>query len=137
MRARARNLWQSRERGTPSLDVTNARCVRERVQRRIVLRRPTLGRDTDDLGDRTLAVLLDSLLDRLRVLARELPLRCVVRAALRAEHEEAAQPRPHIDRPGVTAGRVRSLALQRNPLRHAARAMTLQVRHLAPPFPCR
>ena len=64
----------------------------------------------------------------LRVLARQRPLGRVVRAALRAEHEEAAQPRPVIDRPGVAAGRVRAWPGSGTRC-GTARAVTLQVRH--------
>ena len=70
------------------------------------------------------------------VLARQRPLGRVVAAALGAEDQEAAQPRPVVDGPGEAAGRVRDLARERRRLRHAARAVTLQIRHDAPPFTC-
>src|SRR5262249_10658058 len=53
----------------------------------------------------------------------------IVGTPLGAEDEEAAQPHPHVDRPGVAARRVLRLPRQRQPLRHAARAVLLQVRH--------
>src|SRR5262249_27409469 len=98
--------------------------------------RPTRDRRLNDLADCARTVLGHACLDRLRVLTRERPLGSVVRASLRAEDQEATQPRPHVHGPGEATGRVRCLARQRLPLRHASRAVTLQIRHDAPPFPC-
>src|SRR5262249_29545847 len=75
-------------------------------------------------------------LDCPRVLARERPLGRVVAPALGSEDEEALHPHPVVDGPGVPAGAVLDLvgAGDRRPLRHASRAVLLQVGHLPPPF---
>ena len=136
VRARASHPRQRLERRPARRLVAETGGHREREQRRVVLRRPALLAHARDLGDRARAVLVDAALDRLRVLARQRPLGCVVAAALGAEDQEPAQPRPIIDLPGEAAGRVRHLpgAGDRRPLRHAPRAVTLQIRHLTPPF---
>src|SRR5262249_50176816 len=88
----------------------------------------------DDLRHRPLAVGLDRLLDRLRVLVRQRPRRGVVGAALGTEDQEAAEPRPRVHRPRVAVVGILHLARQWQPLRDAVLAVTLQVRHLTPPF---
>jgi hypothetical protein len=136
VRAGARHPWQRREGRLPRHLVAEAGRHRQREDRRIVLRRPALVADAHDLGHRARPVLGQAALDRLRVLARERPPRGVVGAALRAEDQEAAQPRPVVDRPGEAPRAVRHLARarDRHALRHAPRAVPRQVGHLPPPF---
>ncbi len=134
MRSRSRDLRQRLERGLARGLVGRARRERKRKERRFVLRRAALTRDAHDLRDRTQTVLGHCLLDRLCVLAGQRPLGGVVRASLRAEDQEPAQARPDVDRPRVSTGRVRHLAAERQPLRHATRAVLLQIVHRVPPF---
>ena len=71
--------------------------------------RPRLADRDDRRATARGAVGREAALDRLRVLAREVPLAGVVAAALRAEDQEAAQPRPVVDRPGEAARAVANL----------------------------
>jgi hypothetical protein len=132
--ARAGHVRQRVERRRTRRLVADGRRHREREERRVVLRRAALARDRDDLGHRTVAVLRDRRLDGLGVLAGQRRLGRVVRAALRAEDQEATKPRPDVDRPSVAAGRVRNLARLRHRLRHAARALTLQIHRCCTSF---
>ena len=131
VRARARDTRERVERRPARPLVAQAGRHRQGEERRIVLGRAAFVADGDDLGDRSLAVGRDALLDRLGVLASQLRLARVVAAALRAEDEEATQTRPLVDGPGEAARAVRNLvgAGNRAPLRHASRAVLLQVRH--------
>jgi len=115
------------ERRAPRRLVAETGGHREHEDRGIVLRRPARLADRDDLGHRTRSVRGEAALDRLGVLAGELPLAAVVATALRAEDQEAAQPRPVVDRPGEAAGAVASLARERRGLRRLA--LTLQIGH--------
>jgi hypothetical protein len=134
--ARAGHLRQRVERRRSRRLVAEAGRHRERKERRVVLRRAALPGDGDDLRHRTRAVLRDRRLDGLGVLAGQRPLGRVVRATLGAENEEAAQPRPALDGPDEAAGRVRSLARQREPLRRATRAVALQIHRVRTSFLC-
>jgi hypothetical protein len=136
MRARARDPRQCVERRTPRCVVAEARGHRQGEERRIVLGRPALRADADDLFDRPQAVLGEAVLDRAGVLTRQCRLGGVVAAAFRAEDEEATQSRPGVDLPGVAACGVRNLtrARQRRRLGRPPRAQGLEVGHLTPPF---
>jgi hypothetical protein len=131
VRARAGHLRQRVERGPAGADIAEAGGHGEPEEGGVVPRRPALGAHPHDLGDRAGAVGPDAALDRRGVLARERPLRRVVAAALGAEDEEAAEPRPVVDRPGVAGVAVGDLSGSgdRDGLGHAPRAVALQVRH--------
>src|SRR5205814_2115183 len=74
---------------------------RENEERRIVLRRAAALADLDRAMDDACAVLRQRGDDRRRAFASQLALADVERPALGAEHEEAIESRPVIDRPGV------------------------------------
>src|SRR3954470_2441504 len=120
VRARSTDLRQRFERRLARRLVAEAGGHREREDRRVVLRGATLSTDPNDLVDCSRTVRVEAALDRLCVLAGECPLRRVVATALRAEDEEAVEPRPIVDRPGIAVGAVRDLVriANRDPLRH-------------------
>jgi len=127
---------QRLERRTPGRLVTEARGHRQGEDRRIVLRRPSLVAQARDLGDRPRAVGRQASLHGLGVLARELPLGRVVTPALRAEDQEAAEPRPVVHGPGEAAGGVGHMARAADGLRlgRPARKQALEIGHGTPPL---
>jgi hypothetical protein len=120
MRAGARDLGQRRERGALRRLVAERGRQRQREERRIVLRRTALGADLDDARDGACAVGGDAADHGLGVLARERALAGVIAAALGAEHEEAIEADPIVDRKRVSASRVRYGAGDRLGLRRPA-----------------
>ncbi len=112
-------------------EIRRTRRHREREDRRVVGGRPALAADQCDLGHRARPIGRDAAGNRVGVLARERPLPGVEGAALRAEDQEAAQPRPVIDGPREAAGRVGHLrgARDRRGLRRAPQAVLSQIGH--------
>ena len=131
MRARAAHLGERVERRLADDLVAETCGHRQREDRRVVPRPSALAAHADDLSDSPRAVLGEAAFHRPGVLAGQRRLRRVVAATLGPEDQEAVQPRPIVDRPGEPAGRVRDLIRTADPcpLRHATRAVALQIRH--------
>ncbi len=137
VRGRPRDPRECVERGPARVGVPEAGRHRQAEERRVVARRPARVADADDLGDGPPAVRADAALERLRVRARGRPFGREVAAVLGAEDEEAAQPRPVVDRPGMAPGAPGGLpgARDRDLLGHVSRAVTLQMGHVDTSLP--
>ena len=99
------------------------RDERESEDGRIILRRATGFADFNDAVHGTNAVGLDAADERVVVLLHKFAFADVIRAAFRAEDEEAVKPRPIIHLPRIAVVRVAHLGRTRNRLRlrrHAA-----------------
>src|SRR5439155_8112453 len=90
---------------------------RDGEDRRIVLRRATAVTDFDDAVHGSNAVRLDAADKSVVVLLHQVPFDDVIRAAFRAEDQEAVEPGPVIHFPRVATGRVCDLGRTRNWLR--------------------
>ena len=117
---RCGHLRQRLERRLPRRLVAETRGEREREQRRVVLRRAARLADRDDLGDRAQAVAREAPLDRLRVLARQLPLatRSRSRPPSRGSGSGAAASRrrpPRRSRPSLVRAALSAALRQRQP----------------------
>jgi hypothetical protein len=117
VRADAADLVQVRERMSLRLCVAMRHNEREGEDRRIVLRRATGIADFDDAVHGTNAVGLDAADERVVVLLHEFAFTDVIRAAFRAEDQEAVEARPVIHLPRIAAVGVANLGRTRNRLR--------------------
>ena len=127
VRARAADP-RDRRHGEPlGLVIANRRRECQCEDRGIVLGRTARMADLHDTRNRTRAILLDRADGSLRVLTRERPLGCVVAAALGAQHQEAVEARPVVNREREAASRVRDRAGDRLGLRSAAERKKLRV----------
>ena len=136
MRSGPADSRQRIQRGATSGLIAETRARGQRKHRRLVLGRPTIPADRDDLRDRPRTVRLQAANDGIGVLTRELALADVVAPALGAEDQETTQASPVIDGPREAAGAVGALLGTRDRLclRGTACGVLLQVRHGSPPF---